>query len=88
MGKESGFAYYCRLTTRKISVGFLKCPQSTDSRVSSDECAGLQSRKSLVPDVRFSKVVVVNILLSFAYSENILGVSKVPAVNPQPGKLR
>ena len=33
-------------------------------------------------DVRFSKVVVVvaSILLSFAYSENILWVSKVPAV--------
>lgn len=33
-----------------------------------------------VPDVSFSKVVVAYVLLSFAYSENILGVSKVPAV--------
>lgn len=55
-----------------------------------DESAGLPSKKSLVPDVRFSKAVVVvvaYILLSFAHSENILGVSKVPAVSPQPGKL-
>ena len=28
------------------------------------------------------------ILLSFDYSKNILGISKVPAVNRQPGKLR
>lgn len=71
----------------KNILGISKVPAVNRQRVSLDESAGLKSGKSLVPDVSFSKVVVAYVLLSFAYSENILGVCKVPAVNPQPGKL-